>query len=343
MPADVTSSSSEDEGNDGSSTGPTPAKQSRLATKKSIRYQCPADFVTFKPCSSTLTVNLKDKNMELWLIKAPANFNPKCFNNVKVPIAGLQTTIKASSTVEEDGGGCQQIYSVLAAPQGDSKLHLLINDSQLSDEVVCAPAFRGLLNVCESYRDCCSSQSPQAIPAATAPSIPSGLKLRFQPFGCKTPTVTTMEDNELLGEVEEKPNPHAAEPGTPDDTTWTASSSTLPPLLPFTIMHQEEACKKKKKKKGKRKEEGEIESLVMTQVKQEPTMEVFHQEALTGEKRRKKKKRDGQKGDVVEEEGIVAAVKEEVLVKEEPMDLYCSDRMDGGKKKKKKKSKHNND
>lgn len=49
------------------------------AAKKTTRYQCPADFVSFchRPCSSTLTESLKDKKNELWLIKAPASFNPE--------------------------------------------------------------------------------------------------------------------------------------------------------------------------------------------------------------------------------------------------------------------------
>ncbi len=47
--------------------------------KKTTRYQCPADFVSFchEPCSSTLTESLKNNRNELWLIKAPASFNPE--------------------------------------------------------------------------------------------------------------------------------------------------------------------------------------------------------------------------------------------------------------------------
>lgn len=46
---------------------------------KTSRFKCPADFVTFcpQPCSSTLTGNLKKKDKEFWLIKAPVNFDPK--------------------------------------------------------------------------------------------------------------------------------------------------------------------------------------------------------------------------------------------------------------------------
>lgn len=47
--------------------------------EKNTRYQCPADFVSFshKPCSSTLTESLKNSHNELWLIKAPASFDPE--------------------------------------------------------------------------------------------------------------------------------------------------------------------------------------------------------------------------------------------------------------------------
>ena len=47
--------------------------------KKASKYECPADFVSFchKPCSSTLTQSLKNNKNELWLIKAPASFDPE--------------------------------------------------------------------------------------------------------------------------------------------------------------------------------------------------------------------------------------------------------------------------
>lgn len=57
--------------------------------KKTTRYQCPADFVSFchKPCSSTFTARLKKNKTELWLIKAPASFNPEwwvCYSDIYV-------------------------------------------------------------------------------------------------------------------------------------------------------------------------------------------------------------------------------------------------------------------
>lgn len=49
-----------------------------VLAERSSKYQCPDDFVCFshKPCSSTLTESLKSSESELWLIKAPANFDP---------------------------------------------------------------------------------------------------------------------------------------------------------------------------------------------------------------------------------------------------------------------------
>lgn len=40
-------------------------------------YQCPADFMSFSYDSSANALWDGDEQKELWLIKAPANFNPK--------------------------------------------------------------------------------------------------------------------------------------------------------------------------------------------------------------------------------------------------------------------------
>ncbi|XP_042342384.1 CD3e molecule, epsilon associated protein [Plectropomus leopardus] len=170
MPRDISSSSSEDEEDNNTTKSPLKEKES---DKKASRYQCPADFVSFqhKPCSSTLTESLKNNKNELWLIKAPASFDPECFSGIKVPLSGLQTLKVPAAAGGAKTGSSQQIYSVLASTHGTSELRLLTSDKQSSDSMVFGPMFSGLLNVCESYGDSSTNQAPQVIPAAPAPSV----------------------------------------------------------------------------------------------------------------------------------------------------------------------------
>ncbi|XP_038549019.1 CD3e molecule, epsilon associated protein [Micropterus salmoides] len=344
MPRDISPSSSEDEADNNTTKSPVKQKDS---DKKTTRYQCPADFVSFchKPCSSTLTESLKNNKDELWLIKAPANFNPECFSGIKVPLSGLQTLkVPAAAGAAKTVNG-QQIYSILASTHGTSELCLLTSDKQSSDDVVFGPTFSGLLNVCESYGDSSANQAPQVIPAAPAPSIPPGLKQRFHPFGSKTPTLTCVAESEV------------------DGAAFGPSSTTLRPLVVKRFIEEtwqkdeEEEGRKKKKKKKKEKrikteQDEEVEKLVRVKVEpvgenqDEVMMELpFEGEDILEEKRKKKKKKKDREREEVEE-GVEpsARVKEEaVIVKCEPIDTLYGDVGEGSGKKKKKKKKSKTD
>ncbi|XP_071374342.1 DNA-directed RNA polymerase I subunit RPA34 [Centroberyx affinis] len=346
MPRDISSSSSEDEADD--STAPSPVTQ-KGNDKRNSRYQCPADFVSFchKPCSSTLTDSLNDSNSELWLIKAPASFNPACFSSVKVPLSGLQTLQVPAAVGGAKSGSGRQIYSILASTHRTSELRLLTgrNRSSSSDGgggVVCGPAFSGLLNVCESYGDSSTNQAPQVIPATPAPSVPPGLKQRFHPFGSKTPTLTCVAESEA------------------DGAAFGPSSTTLRPRVVKRFLEEqqeeedleeEEGRKKKKKKKKEKRIKTEREEVVaVVRVKEEPVGEIprrdevlselpFQEGDVSEEKRKKKKKKkDRERGEAEEAVEAGHRVKEEeVTVKCEPMDTSYGDVESSGKKKKKKK------
>nr|XP_033487450.1 CD3e molecule, epsilon associated protein [Epinephelus lanceolatus] len=345
MPRDISSSSSEDEEDNNATESHEKQKET---DKKASRYQCPADFVSFhhKPCSSTLTESLKNNKNELWLIKAPASFNPECFSGIKVPLSGLQTLKVPTAAGGAKTGSGQQIYSILASTHGTSDLCLLTRDKQSSDTMVFGPSFSGLMNVCESYGDSSTNQAPQVIPAAPAPSIPPGLKQRFHPFGSKTPTLTCVAESEV------------------DGAAFGPSSATLRPLVVKRFVEEtwqeeedEEEGRKKKKKKKKEKRikterEEEVEEVVrvkeepVTEVQDEVMMELPLQEGDVSEERRKKKKkkRDREREEV--EEGIEPSVmvkEEEVTVKCEPMDPSYGDVVEGSGKKKKKKKKSKTD
>ncbi|XP_029964670.1 DNA-directed RNA polymerase I subunit RPA34 [Salarias fasciatus] len=309
MPKDVSSSSSEDEAD---SCSPPPEKKNR-------KYQCPADFVTFchEPCSSTLTDSLKDKNTELWLIKAPLSFKPERFGGLKVPLAGLQTL----KVPDAAAGGVQQIYSILASDRCPSELRLLTAGQTPADEMVFSPAFSGQLNVCESYGDSSANQAPRVIPAAPAPAIPPGLKQRFHPFGSRTPTLTCVAENEV------------------DGAALGPSSATLRPLVVKRFMEdaeeEEESRTKKKKKKEKRvKTEHDEEA---PRVKQEPGAALpedmlnllmgddFLEDQQSEEKRKKKKKKEKQVKTEYEEEPLTVKQEPAAAPPEDMLNLLMGD------------------
>ncbi|XP_019943933.2 DNA-directed RNA polymerase I subunit RPA34 [Paralichthys olivaceus] len=331
MPKDISSSSSEEE--EENQAAETQHKQHE---KKKTRYQCPADFVSFchAPCSSTLTESLRNNNNELWLIKAPANFNPECFSGIKVPLSGLDTVEVPTAAGGATTASSQQIYSILASSHGTSELHLLTSDKQSSDGVIFGPAFSGLLNVCESYGNTSANWAPQVIPTAAAPSIPLGLKQRFQPFGSKTPMLTCVAENEV------------------DGAAFGPSSTTLQPLVVKRFIEEagieEEGEGKRKKKKKKKEKQIKMEregSEELVKVEAEIQDEVMT--VLPEEKRKKKKKKKDRDREAVEEglEPSLAVKVEEVTVKCEPMDPLYGDEVEGlvKKKKKKKKSKTDDD
>ncbi|XP_029027555.1 CD3e molecule, epsilon associated protein [Betta splendens] len=343
MPKDISSSSSEDEADSPATETQTKQKETE---KKISKYECPADFVPFShtPCRSTLMEALKKKQNEVWLIKAPSSFDPKCLHGVKVPLSGLQSCKVPTAAGGSQPGTDQQIYKILASSHCTSDLRLLTRNDSSSHGMVFSQTFSGLLNVCESFGDRSMNQDPQVIPAAPAPSIPTGLKQRFHPFGSRTPTLTCVAENEA------------------DGATFGPSSTTLIPLVAKRFVeeagHEEEGRRKKKKKKEKRlkMERGEEDDVVV-RVKQEPVsriqdevkMEIPLEEndVLEEEKRKKKKKKKYREREDVEEatEPIVTVKTEDVTVKYEPMDTSYGDVVEnsGKKKKKKKKSRTEDD
>ncbi|XP_030008906.1 DNA-directed RNA polymerase I subunit RPA34 isoform X2 [Sphaeramia orbicularis] len=312
-----------------------------------MRYQCPADFVSFshKTCSSTLTNALKKNHAELWLIKAPSSFNPERFRGLQVPLSGLQTLKVPAAEGGASTGADHQIYSVLASTHGTSDLHLLTKAHPSSDAAVFGPAFSGQLNICETYGDANANQNPQVVPATPAPTIPPGLKQRFHPFGSKTPRLTCVAESEV------------------DGAAYGPSSATLRPLVMKRFIEEtraeeedEEGRRRKKKKKEKRiKTELPDDVDALVRVKTEPAMALrdemmaerfpFEEDTALDERRKKKKKKKDREREEVEEglEPSVRVKQEEVTVKCEPVDTSYGDGMDGKKKKKKKKKNKTDD
>ncbi|XP_019717121.1 DNA-directed RNA polymerase I subunit RPA34 isoform X1 [Hippocampus comes] len=271
MPGDVSSSSSEDE----ASHPPAEASfRQKHVAERSSKYQCPDDFVCFshKPCSNTLTESLKSSESELWLIKAPANFDPRCLRGASVNLSGFQTLKLPSASAAGEGHG-QQVYNILASNHGTADLRLL---TAASSSPVVGPAFSGLLSVCESYGG--ARAPPCVVHAPPAPAIPPGLKQRFQPFGSKTPTTAQeTQDEDRKRKKKKKKDKHIKkeeEVRVKQEVEETGQEHT-----------EEESSRKRKKVK---------EEVAVVQVKQELKRELdvgaLYNDDSSAKKKKKRKK-----------------------------------------------------
>ncbi|XP_029427683.1 DNA-directed RNA polymerase I subunit RPA34 [Rhinatrema bivittatum] len=176
------SSSSSDEDSEQELLGDRVAAASPGPRGNKVKFNSPPDFIA---CSLGSTPSFTQKKLcssstEVWLIKAPVDFNPDCFNRQKVPLCGFQTL-----EVEKDGGSrCYSIFSSVGQ-QGSS--HLLVPSGE-EGQLACSPALNGYLNICDSFSDPTSNSPPKTTTASPAPPVPAGLKQRFQPFGATLPS-----------------------------------------------------------------------------------------------------------------------------------------------------------
>ncbi|XP_067307824.1 CD3e molecule, epsilon associated protein [Pseudorasbora parva] len=280
-------------------------EETSVEQKKVSKYQCPADFVAIPNDSSEYALWDGDEQKELWLIKAPARFDPKSFEDLKLPISGLKM-VKSCGTAP-------QIYSVLSGRTAPSDLHLLVSKGKKRKPSLCSSGFSGLLKISENYGNCSENHGPVPVPLASAPSIPAGLKQRFQPFGSSV--AAHMED-----EV-------------------TVVSPTAPKRTRQDLNEGEERKKKKKKKKDKRQEDSEGVFIKQEQTQidcdQLKSSELMEVEPMVEEEGRRKKKKIKKEKERQSED----MVNEILITKTEPLDpSYDYNDIPGKTKKKKKKS-----
>ncbi|XP_051962584.1 CD3e molecule, epsilon associated protein [Xyrauchen texanus] len=277
-----------------------------MAEKRVPTYQCPAEFVPFSHDASALLDG--DVNKELWLIKAPARFEPQCFATLKVPLSGVEMVQSCGKT--------PQSYSVLSSRVAPLDLHLLVSNENSQALSLSTSGFTGVLNISESYGNCNENKGPVSIPAAPAPCIPPGLKQRFQPFGSSIA-------------------PHMK-----DQVTIV---SPTPPKRTRLDLNEGEERKKKKRKKEKRDREVHSEKNYIKQ-EEEPFEcdqiefpEPMEDQSTEERRRRRKKKKMKKEKDRWSEETVDASF----ISKMEPLDTSYGDIDTPAKSKKKKKKARN--
>ncbi|XP_048017844.1 CD3e molecule, epsilon associated protein [Megalobrama amblycephala] len=283
-----------------SHSGDKASDQTSVAQEKVSTYQCPADFMSLSYDSSVNALLDGGKGKELWLIKAPAGFDPKSFENLKIPLSGLEML--------QSRGKAPKTYSVLGDRTAPSDLHLLVSKGKRRKPSLCSPGFSGVLKISKSYENCSENQVPVPIPSIPAPCIPAGLKQRFQPFG--STGAAHMEDEVNVV------SPTAPKRTRPDPNEG------------------EERKKKKKKKKDKREEDSEAfikQEQMQIDCDQLQPSELMEEEPT---KERRKKKKVKKEKEIHED-----MFDESLILKTEPLDpSYDYNDSPGKTKKKKKKS-----
>ncbi|XP_076833039.1 DNA-directed RNA polymerase I subunit RPA34 [Brachyhypopomus gauderio] len=281
---------------------PETSQKSQDQHQRASNYECPVDFVSFEYNSSKLS---DSDEHELWLIKAPSRFDPKILKDLELPLSGLKT-IEAS-------GGTPQHYSVLGSCTAPTEVQIL-TCSHKNRDTLSASNFTGILSISESYGSCVGRQSLFSVPTAPVPSVPPGLRQRFQPFGSSTAGATPSDSPSPLKRSKRK----------------------------------SDGCgeQRKKKKKKKAEKHGEEENHEVLEVKQEQMSYDFGEMQVpeaAGEdgtaERRKKKKKKKDKEKQAEDCSDEVAFDANLIAKQEPMDTSYGD-VDSPVKKKKKKKKH---
>ncbi|KAM8952814.1 DNA-directed RNA polymerase I subunit RPA34 [Pelodytes ibericus] len=156
------------------------------------QFQCPLNFEQVAQYDGR---GISETDTEVWLIKAPADFNPESFNSHRLPLSGYKT-----QKVKLDG--VRRLYHSSASLYTDIPCRAFLSRDENSEEkMTCAPAFQGILTIADGHAD---TKTLHAISDRPPLTIPQDLKLRYCPFGAEAPTQGQQSDGQLTDEPRKK-------------------------------------------------------------------------------------------------------------------------------------------
>ncbi|XP_033126181.1 DNA-directed RNA polymerase I subunit RPA34-like [Anneissia japonica] len=181
---DSTSSSS-----DGESTNFNPVEEEIPSTTD--KFVCPDKFQKIKPTYDTLCLeDVKgNTNKELWLIRAPLNFDCSLLDGQKC-IPNAQYKLGDDTQFEAIVKETKQVGNITAVLPSKKKKKLLPG-----------PAFKGLISVV-SRVEVAPVDIPMSPPKMSF-DIPTGLQQRYTPFGCGSPLKKRKRKRKRRNEKEE--------------------------------------------------------------------------------------------------------------------------------------------
>ncbi|XP_055105486.2 DNA-directed RNA polymerase I subunit RPA34 isoform X2 [Symphalangus syndactylus] len=229
------------------------------------RFPCPPNFTAKPQASGSPRFSLEaltGPDTELWLIQAPADFAPDCFNGRHVPLSGSQI-------VKGKLAGKRHRYRVLSSCPQAGEATLLAPSTEAGGGLTCASAPQGTLRILESPQQSLSGSPLQPIPASPPPQIPPGLRPRFCAFGGNPPVTgprSALAPNLLTSGKKKKEMQVTEAP-----VTQEAVNGHRALEVDMALGSPEMDVRKKKKKKNQQLKEAEAAGPVGT----EPTVETL--------------------------------------------------------------------
>ncbi|KAM9514335.1 DNA-directed RNA polymerase I subunit RPA34 [Guaruba guarouba] len=111
-----------------------------------LRFQCPPEFEAAPPPGPSVS----GAAPELWLIRAPPDFNPESLEGCSVPLDhSVQLRPPPHGGADEDNAA-HCLYGVRGAPGGAGGL-LLLSPMAPDGPLGCAPPLRGVLSITRSF------------------------------------------------------------------------------------------------------------------------------------------------------------------------------------------------
>ncbi|XP_078595024.1 DNA-directed RNA polymerase I subunit RPA34-like [Branchiostoma floridae x Branchiostoma japonicum] len=281
-----------------------------------LRFECPVNFSrvttrTGKQGGQDLLTSdcLHTADQELWVIRAPKDFDPKC-------LSGQKVKLHKGATVETEAGSRYDLQMTKNTQHLQQDGLTLLLPSELDGRLESVPHMHGEINILQSVAVPSVTIPPPAPPLNT--QLPQGLRPRFKPFGWREPKpvnghVSTqrrasghsdkkkrkkrkhdIEDVEEVDSSKKKKTEEVySETKTDRLVGSTGDTSTSTEL-------EERSHKKKKKKKEKCKEE--VEANVAEDISETP------------DSKKKKKKKDKHRESWDNEQTMVAEEAEETKV-----------------------------
>ncbi|XP_066285425.1 DNA-directed RNA polymerase I subunit RPA34-like [Branchiostoma lanceolatum] len=249
-------------------SGPDSPQQSSagLLGQGPLRFECPVNFsrvttsVEEQSGQDLLTSDcLHTADQELWVIRAPKDFDPKC-------LTGQRLKLHKGTAVETETGSKYDLQVTKNTQHLQQEGLSLLLPSELDGRLSTVPHMHGEINIMQSVAVPSVTIPPPAPPLNT--QLPQGLRPRFKPFGWREPkpvnghtcakrkdsghsdkkTKKRRHDIEDVEEVE-SPKKRKTEDVQTDRLVGTAGDTSTPTEL------EDRSHKKKKKKKEKCKEE----------------------------------------------------------------------------------------
>ncbi|KAM4696725.1 DNA-directed RNA polymerase I subunit RPA34 [Rhinophrynus dorsalis] len=157
-----------------------------------FHFQCPLNF---KPIAESEGAVSSDPDTEVWLIKAPADFNPESFSSHRIPLSGHKV-----QKVKVDG--VRKLYHIMASPSADTTCRALLpQEGGSGDRIACTPPFQGVITLADAQGE---NTAIHSIPDRPPVAIPEGLKLRYCPFGAVAPKHSQNRGKSSSGSAKKK-------------------------------------------------------------------------------------------------------------------------------------------